>query len=72
MRDLEHLLQQVHDLGARIEVDQERIRVEGPLPLPEYLMAALREHKSEVRSYLAERDARVCSSELPFPLGYEG
>ena len=72
MRDLENLLQQAHDLGARFKVNEGRIQVKAPSPLPDYLMAGLREHKSEVQSYLAEQVTQECSLELPFPLGYEG
>ena len=44
-------------------------RDEGPLPLPE---EELREHTSEVRSYLTEQVPQDCYSGLPFPIGYEG
>lgn len=72
MRDLQNLLRQAHDLGARFKVVSGRIQVEGPSPLPEDLMAELRQHKSEVQSYLTERGPNDCDLDLPFPIGYTG
>ena len=72
MSDLQDLLQQAHDLGARFKVVSGRIQVEGPSPLPEQLMAELREHKSEVQSYLTEQGPNDCYLGLPFPIGYAG
>lgn len=72
MRDLQDLLQQAHDLGARFKVVSGRIQIEGPSPLPEDLMAELREQKSEVRSYLTERSPQECYLGLPFPIGLGG
>ena len=51
MSNLQELLRQAHDLGARFRVVSGRIQIEGPSPLPEDLMAELREHKSEVRGF---------------------
>ena len=72
MSDLQELLQRAHDLGARFKFVAGRVQVKGPSPLPEQLMAELREHKSEVQSYLTEQGANDCYLGLPFPIGYAG
>lgn len=46
--------------------------MEGLSPLPPMLMAQLREHKVEVRSYLEAEHRRTPSFDLSFPIGFGG
>jgi hypothetical protein len=67
-----NLVQQVHELGACLRLEGERVIVEGPSPLPSDLMTQLRALKAEVRSYLKAQEHDDSWFDLPFPLGYEG
>jgi hypothetical protein len=64
-------LQRVHALGARRRLVGERIEIEGPRPVPGFLMEQLRARKAEIRSFL-ERCNQASFFDLPFPLGYGG
>ena len=72
MKDVEHLLRETHDLGARVCLVGDKIRVEGPRPLPGTLVDGLRRLKCELRCLLQTEPPGMSSLGLPFPLGYGG
>ena len=45
--------------GGLIPLDNGRLRITAPAPLPEHMMACLRERKLEVINFLAYRQGRV-------------
>ena len=54
----EELLREARDRGATFQVlDFSRLRVQAPSPLPENLMAELRQHKPAILSLLANETA---------------
>ena len=66
------LVQRAHSLGARLWVEEKRVKLKAPSPLPADLMASLREHKAEVLDYLEVESGKAASFDLPFPIGCGG
>jgi hypothetical protein len=61
----DELLRQACDRGATFQVIEEgRLRVLAPSPLPEDLMAELRQHKTRILSLLAGETAASLSEEM--------
>jgi hypothetical protein len=61
----DELLRQARDRGATFQVIEEgRLRVLAPSPLPEDLMAELRQHKTRILSLLAGEAAASLSEEM--------
>ena len=52
------LVTRAQDLGARFEVTAETVKLRAPRPLPEGLVADLRQHKPEVIEYLSQQDKK--------------
>jgi hypothetical protein len=52
MRDIKSLLGKCRNLGATFVPSDDHLKVQAPEPLPEDLMAALREAKSEILAEL--------------------
>jgi TubC N-terminal docking domain len=63
MRQVENLVMEAEELGARFRVEGARVTVGGPARLPEDLLAELRNHKAELIEYLSEerRESRNLS-----------
>ena len=59
-RDMTTVADLVHEVqavgGDLVPLDNGRIRITAPAPLPEHLMARLRQEKAEVISFLAYRE----------------
>ena len=51
------IITQVHVAGGRIMMIQDRLRVRAPSPLPDELVANLRQHKAEIMALLLDRKA---------------
>ena len=66
------LVQQAHSLGARLWVEEKRVKLKAPSPLPPGLVTQLREHKTEVLAYLEVESRQTSSFDLPFPIGCGG
>ncbi len=62
-RDMTTVADLVHEVqavgGDLVPLDNGRIRITAPAPLPEHLMARLRERKPEVINFLAYREGRA-------------
>lgn len=65
------LLHQARALGAEFEIhlDSDRVHVSGPAPLPDDLLAALRQHKAELRRQLIIERAYALASKVDDALG---
>ncbi len=60
MTTVADLVREVQTVGGNlVPLDNGRIRITAPAPLPEHLMARLRERKPEVINFLAYREGRA-------------
>ncbi len=60
MTTVADLVREVQSVGGDlVPLDNGRIRITAPAPLPEHLMARLRERKPEVIDFLAYREGRA-------------
>jgi hypothetical protein len=68
------LLERVQSFGARLTVPEAgRIHIEAPEPLPDELMAELRQHKVELLALLRQEvDYAATACACPIPIGPTG